>query len=42
MITILKDELNLRDFQSMKIEYENIQNDIKVNNSDIVIWGKIN
>lgn len=42
MIEILENELNLRDFQSMRIEYENIQNEVKVNNSDIVIWGKIN
>lgn len=42
MASILQNELNLRDFQSMKIEYENIQNGVKVNNSDIVIWGKIN
>lgn len=42
MIELLQKELNLRDFQSMKIEYENIQNNVKVNNSDIVIWGKIN
>ena len=42
MIELLQKELNLRDFQSMKIDYENIQNSVKVNNSDIVIWGKIN
>lgn len=42
ILTILKNELALRDFQSMKIEYENIQNEVKVNNSDIVIWGTIN
>lgn len=42
MIELLEKELNLRDFQSMKIDYENIQNSVKVNNSDIVIWGKIN
>ena len=42
MIEILKTNLKLRNFQSMKIEYENIQNNTKVNNSDIVIWGTIN
>jgi hypothetical protein len=42
MIEILKEELNLRDFQTMVVKYENIQNNIKVNNSDIVIWGTIN
>jgi len=42
MIDILKQELNLRDFQTMRIKYENIQNDVKVDNSDVVIWGTIN
>jgi len=42
MIKILKKELNLREFQSISIKYDNIQNNIKVNNSDIVIWGIIN
>lgn len=41
MIELLQKELNLRDFQSMKIDYENIQNSVKVNNSDIVIWEKL-
>ena len=42
MIEILKKELNLKDFQTMSIKYENIQNNTKVNNSDVVIWGTIN
>jgi len=42
MVEILKQELDLREFQSMHIKYDNIQNDIKVNNSDVVIWGIIN
>ena len=42
MIQILRETLDLRYFQSMKIEYENIQNNTKVNNNDIVIWGTIN
>lgn len=42
MLEILKEELNLRNFQTMSIKYENIQNNTKVNNSDAVIWGTIN
>ena len=42
MIQILEKELNLRDFQTMSIKYENIQNNTKVTNSDVVIWGTIN
>jgi tRNA1(Val) A37 N6-methylase TrmN6 len=42
LIQILERELNLRDFQSMHIRYDNIQNNTKVNNSDVVIWGMIN
>lgn len=41
MINILEKELNLRDFQTMHIRYENIQNNTKVNNSDVVIWGTV-
>ena len=41
MVNILEKELNLRDFQTMHIRYENIQNNTKVNNSDVVIWGTI-
>jgi hypothetical protein len=42
MIDILKVHLNLKNFQVMKIKYENMQKNIKVNNSDVVIWGVIN
>lgn len=42
MIAILQNELNLRNFQTMKIKNENIQNNTTVNNSDVVIWGTIN
>ena len=42
MIELLQKELDLRDFQSMNITYENIQNNIKVRNKDAVIWGMIN
>jgi len=42
MVTLLKNELNLHDFETMHIRYDNIQNNTKVNNSDIVIWGLIN
>ena len=42
MIELLKKALNLKDFQTMKIKYENIQNNTKISNSDIVIWGNIN
>jgi len=41
MIEILTEEMNLRDFQTMHISYENIQNNVKVNNHDVVIWGMI-
>jgi hypothetical protein len=42
MVSILKNELNLREYQIMNLEYENIQHDTKVKNSDVVIWGTIN
>jgi tRNA1(Val) A37 N6-methylase TrmN6 len=42
MIDILKNELNLRDFEFLNIRYDNIQNNTKVNNSDVVIWGIVN
>ncbi len=42
MINILTKELSLKDYQVMQIKYDNIQNKIKVKNSDIVIWGYIN
>ena len=42
MIDLLIQKLNLRDFQSMALHYDNIQNNTKVNNSEIVIWGTIN
>jgi len=42
MIEILKKELNLRDFQTMNLKYDNIQNNTKVNSSEVVIWGMIN
>jgi hypothetical protein len=42
MIDILIKELNLREFEVMSLQYENIQNNSKVNNSEVVIWGRIN
>lgn len=42
MIHILKQELDLRDFQTMSLKYDNIQNNKRVNNSEVVIWGTIN
>jgi hypothetical protein len=42
MLEILQKELHLQEFQTMKIEYENIQNDVKVTNVDAVIWGTVN
>lgn len=42
MIKILKKELDLRDFQTMHLKYDNIQNEVKVNSSEVVIWGTIN
>jgi len=42
MLDILIKNLNLKDFETMSIKYENIQNSTKVYNSDIVIWGIIN
>jgi len=42
MLEILQRELRLNKFEVMHIRYDNIQNNIKVNNSDVVIWGNIN
>lgn len=42
MIEILQTKLSLREFQTMKIVHDNIQNDTFVTNSDVVIWGTIN
>jgi cyclopropane fatty-acyl-phospholipid synthase-like methyltransferase len=42
MLEILKKELNLNNYETMKITYENIQNNTLVKNEDIVIWGNIN
>lgn len=42
MLEILKTKLNLRNFEIMNLKCDNIQNDIKVNNSEVVIWGTIN
>jgi SAM-dependent methyltransferase len=42
MIEILKDKLDLKNFEIMHIRYDNIQNNTIVNNSDVVIWGTIN
>ena len=42
MIKILIDELGLRDFHTLYVSYENIQNNIKVKNCDVIVWGIIN
>ena len=42
MTNILKEELNLKDFQTMEITYDNIQNNTKVKNYEAVIWGTVN
>jgi len=42
MINILSSELDLNEFEVMSLHYENIQNNTKVNNSEVVIWGTIN
>jgi len=42
MLEILKKELDLREFQTLYLKYENVQNNTKVYNSDVVIWGTIN
>ena len=42
MLKILRDELNLSDFSIMETTYENIQNNVKIFNSDVIIWGTIN
>ena len=42
MIEILTKELNLRNFQTMSLKYDNIQNNTKVKSSEVVIWGTIN
>lgn len=42
MIEILQKELDLKDFQTMHLQYDNIQNGVKVKSSEVVIWGYIN
>ena len=42
MLDLLAEELNLRQFETMDISYENIQNNEKVRCCDTVIWGHIN
>lgn len=42
MIEILQKELDLKDFQTMHLQYDNIQNGVKVKSSEVVIWGTIN
>jgi hypothetical protein len=42
MIEILKSELNLKEYQTMNLKYDNIQNNTKVSSSEVVIWGVIN
>lgn len=42
ILQLLKSEFNIKTFDVMSIKYENIQNNVKVNNSDVVIWGIIN
>jgi SAM-dependent methyltransferase len=42
MIEILKSELNLKEYQTMNLRYDNIQNNTKVSSSEVVIWGVIN
>jgi len=42
MLNILSEELNLRDFETMDINYDIIQNNKKFRCCDTVIWGQIN
>jgi len=42
MLNILIKELNLRNFETMNINYDNIQNNEKFSCCDTVIWGQIN
>lgn len=42
MVDVLQKELDLREFQTMHLKYDNIQNDVKVRSSEVVIWGTIN
>lgn len=42
MTKILINELALSDFHALHLRYENIQNNAKVKNHDVVVWGTIN
>ncbi len=42
MIDILTKELCLRSFSVFNIKYQNLENNQKVDNSDVVIWGVVN
>jgi hypothetical protein len=42
MVSLLSSKLGISNYQIMKIQYDNIQNNTVVNNSDVVIWGYIN
>ncbi len=41
-IDILIEELCLRCFSVLKVKYQNLENNKKVDNSDVVIWGVVN
>jgi len=42
IVNILKDKLNLRDYDVMTLEAQNKQNGVIIFNSDIIVWGWIN
>ena len=42
MINILTKELDLRSFRIFNIKYQNLINNQKVDNSDVVLWGVVN
>ncbi len=41
LVNILEEHLNLKDFRVFSLDNQNLHSDIIVNNSDIVVWGKI-
>jgi hypothetical protein len=42
MLDILREKLNLRDYQLFSIDSQNQQSESLIFNSDIIIWGTIN
>lgn len=42
LISTLQQHLNLRNFTLLNCNFQNIQNDTVISNSDIILWGTIN